>query len=102
MRKLLIAWVSISIALSVAVTKGNQNVIEHRAGFLLVEVCIVTDAEGRTYGYDQNGHYVGFDEETYSAVVVFVYNPFNNECDDIMWRFDFKGGNNNALLSRQA
>lgn len=100
MRKLLITcgclWVSVSIALSVAVTKGNQNVIEHRAGFLLVEVCCVADAEGRTYGYDQNGHYVGFDEETYSALVVFVYNPFNNECDDIMWRYDFKGGNKNV------
>lgn len=42
----------------------------------------MADAQGRTYGYDQNGHYVGFDKETDSAVVVFVYNPFNNECDD--------------------
>lgn len=92
-------YLFISLLLSALVSCGIGQwwIIEHRSPFLLVEVCVST-VEGydepyqQMYGYDQHGDYIAHDdgrEPGETVVSVFLWNPHNNYCDDMAYRFDF-------------
>lgn len=73
--------------------------LENRNGIILIEKCvgIVTDSEknGKVFNADSEYNYISYKyvhnvRENDIVVTYFVYNPFNNTEDDILFRFDFK------------
>ncbi len=97
LRAIVIGYILISMALSFLISIGvfRWEIILHRAPFLLVDVSFSevegTDASGHWFGYDQHGEYIGYGFEVEAGEKVLslmVFNPFNNEVDDIAKRFD--------------
>ena len=96
-----LVYLCVSLLLSVIVSGyilPPYEVITRRAPFLVLELsrCTVAGVEpdGHIYGYDAGGGHVGFgyDAKTFpvgsKAVTLFVWNPFNRYCDDIIARYD--------------
>lgn len=96
-----LAYIAVSLLLSVIVSGyilPPCEVITRRAPFLVLELscCTIagTEPDGHIYGYDVGGGYVGFGHDTDAfpvgskAVTLFVWNPLNSFCDDIVARYD--------------
>lgn len=90
LKLVILIWFIVSIIFSVqASTNPDFTVegggIEHRKGFLVIEVDdVVLDRDGQ--GHDQFGYPITADKD---CIVVMIYNPFTNYCDDIIARWDF-------------
>lgn len=93
-------YLTVSLLMSVAASLlPHSAVITHRAPFLILEVCESTvegiHPDGRVFGYHVGGGYIGFgrDAAAYplgaTVYSLFVWNPLNSECDDILARYDF-------------
>ena len=105
MRKALSAVLAVYLLLSVAASAAVsiwpdawREVITHRAPLLIVEVVFSTpDAirdDGKAECYDHRGFYIAHDAENqfHDMLTVFVWNPFNSYCDDMILRLDFDLG----------
>lgn len=97
---LVVCWLVMSIVASVLVSCGvyRWEIIEHRAPLLILDVATGTVAGWdepyeHLFGYDQHGGYIGYRytdgvQEGDKVLTLFLYNPLNNWCDDIMERWD--------------
>lgn len=72
------------------------NMLQNRKGTILVEKCIGMvgfDNKGMLLNGNANNYYIGYRDVNANAgdivLTYFVYNPFNNVEDDIIWRIDF-------------
>lgn len=90
-------YILVSVALSLLVSAGvlRWEIICHRAPFLLVDAGFSVvegfDSPNHKFGYDQHGEYVGFGAEVpdgSKVLTLMVWHPLNNDCDDIIQRFD--------------
>lgn len=95
-----LVYLCISLLLSVIVSGyilPPYEVITRRAPFLILELCYSgvegVHADGRIFGYNDHG-YIGFgrDESAFPlgshVLTLFVWNPLNSYCDDILARYD--------------
>lgn len=93
-------YLVISLVLSVLVSLevNEREIINHRRPFIIIHVERSTvhgvDDTGHVFGYDASGNYIGFGEDSGDYMIrdnvttVFVWNPLNNEPDDILFRLD--------------
>lgn len=95
-----LVYLAASLLLSVLVSScilPHGEVITRRAPFLVLDLCYSgvegIHPDGRVFGYNERG-YIGFgrDESAFPlgshVLTLFVWNPLNNECDDILARYD--------------
>ena len=102
-----IIYITLLALITIAITrtqiidsaKLTLEALEHRNGKILIEKCvgIVTDSDknGKVLNADSEYNYISYKyahnvRENDIVVTYFVYNPFNNTEDDILFRFDFK------------
>ena len=71
-----------------------NKLASHRKGKILVEIVEGTVLDNKGNGKDTAGYYIGYDKDRYKkgdkVQSIFVYNPENNFCDDIVFRADVK------------
>jgi hypothetical protein len=74
----------------------SAETIENRNGKLIIErvVGTVTDNDGNGHAIYDNSYYICYQSVKCASngdrvVSYFIYNPLNNCCDDIIWRFDY-------------
>lgn len=89
---------SLLMSLLVSADVGRVEVIENRAPYTVLEIEVSTvdgvDQNGHIYGHNSEGFYIGYGTDTNAyqtgdtVVSLFVWNPLNNYCDDIIARFD--------------
>ena len=93
-----LVYLLVSLLLSALVSFGLARwpIILHRVPFLLVDIAVSRvhsiRSDGVPDGIDQHGEYIAFDDNLAigtHAVSVFLWNPFTNWCDDILFRYDF-------------
>ena len=69
-----------------------NKLASHRKGKILVEIVEGTVLDNKGNGKDTAGYYIGYDKSRFKkgnkVQSVFVYNPENNYCDDIIFRCD--------------
>lgn len=93
-------YITISFVLSFLVSNGlfYWEILEHRAPFLVLELChSVSDGYdmefGECVGHDINNHTIGYGTDVYMeegdhVLSIFQWNPLTNYCDDIANRWD--------------
>lgn len=93
---LLVLYLMACLMVSWFVSSGMYEVIEHRQGLVVVEIDTVTINEpGNAIG--TNGAPIGYPEDIpvgARVVSVFLWNPLNNYCDDIIGRWDIASWTN--------
>lgn len=99
MKTIFRAYLLICVVLSVLVTISNtpsMEILEHRAPFIVVDIiegkAIGVRDDGLMDGITRRGEYIAYEDVEVGTCVrsVFIYNPFNNYCDDIIARWDIQ------------
>ena len=69
-----------------------NKLASHRKGKILVEIVEGTVLDNKGNGESNTGYYIGYNKKHFKkgnkVQSVFVYNPENNYCDDIIFRCD--------------
>lgn len=96
----MLRYLAISLVMSLLVSAdvGRMEIVESRSPYTILEVEVSKvdgiEPNGHIYGHDSEGYYMGFgsDSDSYhtgdTVVSLFLWNPANNYCDDVIARYD--------------